>query len=292
MNGTLEQLTGAVREIAGGLKVDHCVTEKNNGNKRAAVLVEVKAGLMASIYVDKLLIEIEDGRMTMAEAAEQVMTVYNQNRNDSAEVGRVDLEEITSKKFILENVHRRLVNTEMNKEMLKSCPHKDFLDLSITYAITLPQAGEYASTVRISNELLQVAGINPEELDEQAKANDRREWINMDMDMMLKDLGFIDPARSELGLVVASNRAKYYGASVMADIQYMQFLYDLIGEDFYILPSSVHECLMFPASMSDNMTYLRMVIHSVNTTEVDNTDILSDTLYKYNSITRSVEIAA
>jgi len=292
MNGTLEQLTGAVREIAGGLKVDHCITEKNNGNKRAAVLVEVKAGLMASIYVDKLLTEIEDGRMTLAEAAEQVMTVYNENRNDSAEVGRVDLNKITSKKFILENVHRRLVNTEMNKEMLKSCPHKDFLDLSITYAVSLPQAGEYASIVRISNELLQVAGISPEELDEQAKANDRREWINMDMDMMLKDLGLIDSARSELGLVVASNRAKYYGASVMADIQYMQFLYDLIGEDFYILPSSVHECLMLPSSMSDNMTYLRMMIKSVNTTEVDNTDILSDTLYKYNSITRSVEIAA
>jgi hypothetical protein len=55
-----------------------------------------------------------------------------------------------------------------------------------------------------------------------------------------------------------------------------------LGEDFYILPSSIHELLVLPRSMMD-ANELQEMVKCVNATVVNPEDVLSDGVYAYTN---------
>lgn len=55
----------------------------------------------------------------------------------------------------------------------------------------------------------------------------------------------------------------------------------LIGEDFYILPSSIHELIVVPESLGMNRLQLENMVEEINQTEVEQEEILSNTVYRY-----------
>ena len=61
--------------------------------------------------------------------------------------------------------------------------------------------------------------------------------------------------------------------------------------DFYIIPSSIHEVLLFPIS-DKRVTAedLKGMVIQVNRTEIDEYEILSDNIYYYNSENDSITI--
>lgn len=60
-------------------------------------------------------------------------------------------------------------------------------------------------------------------------------------------------------------------------------IYGKIGE-YYIVPSSVYEQMIIPADKLDDIDSVKEIIHTVNTTVVDPSDVLSDKLLKYDSL--------
>ena len=54
------------------------------------------------------------------------------------------------------------------------------------------------------------------------------------------------------------------------------------NSDLYILPSSVHEVILIPCSLSPTIEELTCMVREINRTEVSETERLSDQVYHYS----------
>jgi hypothetical protein len=80
-------------------------------------------------------------------------------------------------------------------------------------------------------------------------------------------------------IVTLNGRGGWYGAGAMAVPCLMEQVREKIG-NFYILPSSVHEIICIPESLGmDDIDELRYMVKTVNSTEVEPQDRLSDDVY-------------
>ena len=64
---------------------------------------------------------------------------------------------------------------------------------------------------------------------------------------------------------------------------------ELLGSDYYILPSSVHEVILVPDSAGINATELCDMVKQANRTVVEEHDILSDNVYHYSRDDRRLD---
>lgn len=71
--------------------------------------------------------------------------------------------------------------------------------------------------------------------------------------------------------------------SILQFPKLLRHIYGKIG-DYYIVPSSVYEQMIIPADKVDDIDGVKQIIHQVNNTVVESTDILSDKLLKYNTL--------
>ena len=82
--------------------------------------------------------------------------------------------------------------------------------------------------------------------------------------------------------LVLTNQSKDYGAVMMLYDDLLQSAAKRAGEDIYVLPSSVHEVILMPVSLTNGvMAQLRL--REVNRKEVKPKDTLSYTAYKYDA---------
>ena len=82
-------------------------------------------------------------------------------------------------------------------------------------------------------------------------------------------------------MVVVTNDSMSHGAGV---IFYKNWLRDTFKQDLFILPSSVHECILMPFNSDYNVAELKDMVNEVNREVVSEEDFLSNEvyLYKYN----------
>ena len=83
-------------------------------------------------------------------------------------------------------------------------------------------------------------------------------------------------------MYVLSNNQRNYGA---VSILYEGLLKDIgerLQEDYYVLPSSVHEVIIVPESNSPGQEELEHMIVEINETQVEPEEVLSDRAYYYS----------
>ena len=94
-------------------------------------------------------------------------------------------------------------------------------------------------------------------------------------------MGEVEPAMP--GVYVCTNESKHHGASVLMYPDFMDEVADKLGGDFYIIPSSIHETLLFPAKDVENYHDLEAMVREVNETQVAPEERLSDNVYHYDA---------
>lgn len=90
--------------------------------------------------------------------------------------------------------------------------------------------------------------------------------------------------RGENHLWVITNDLNIYGAAGFLIPEVQKKVSEAIGCDsFYILPSSVHECIVVPETkiMDQSVDELCDMVRCVNSSVVESHDFLSDNVYKY-----------
>lgn len=202
---------------------------------------------------------------------------------------------------VKDNLFCQLINTAQNKEFLKDLPHREFHDLSIIYVWLIRESKtEGLVTSRVSNTLAEMIGYNEEELYQLAMENTKR--ILPPVTKTMREVIDEIMGKSAVGemqdlvpetehpMYVISNRVRHYGASAMLFEEELQKLAEQLGEDFYIIPSSIHECIVLPKSYMDLEDVAEMV-YEINMAQVELKDRLSNEVYQYDSDARKVILA-
>ena len=185
----------------------------------------------------------------------------------------------------------RLSNYEANAEYLESVPHNVFNDLAITCHILVNRSneGSIASTV-INKKLMESYGITFDKLYADALENSQKlfpEKIETMSDVMRK-MGMGDDAKGS-DVIVLSTEAMIDGAAAILYPRTQKKLDAMIG-DYFIVPSSIHELLIFPDTGDLNPTELLDMVRSVNSMVIAPEDKLSDNIYVYNSSDMSFDL--
>lgn len=93
---------------------------------------------------------------------------------------------------------------------------------------------------------------------------------------------------NEIPMHVLTNPDLHYGAGLIMNNSILRHILDKMNEDVYILPSSVHELIVLPASFVDDVKYLTDMVHSINLSCVDQKDRLSNDVYKVDYTTMKI----
>ncbi len=82
-------------------------------------------------------------------------------------------------------------------------------------------------------------------------------------------------------MYVLSNKLKNYGAACIAYPYILDMLAGVLKENFYVLPSSVHEVIIVPESSQIRQSELERMVREINETQVPEEEILSNHAYFY-----------
>ena len=186
------------------------------------------------------------------------------------------INEIQSVSAISEKIVFRLVNTKMNESVLKERPHRKFLDLSSIYFLQIENGRDNFESLAISDQLIKMWNIEESELWELALKNMLElfppQFTTLESILMTK----------LYGLLYLSNTSNFYGASCIFYPKVLENIRRKIQNDYYIIPSSVHEVLILLAD-SIGKEELNQMIQEVNATVVESREILAEHCYKYDS---------
>lgn len=167
-----------------------------------------------------------------------------------------------------------------------------FLDLSIHYAIRSANLGGCTgrpALVLVSQAMLGAWGISRQALEAQAMENLENDgyWIASVHEVLREYAGDM-PVTTPLPLYVMTNRSMLYGAAgILAKGIFPRFASE-IGDNFYILPSSIHELLLIPDQGGLDPEELGQVVREVNRTQVAPGDRLANHVYYYDRETDGI----
>lgn len=183
------------------------------------------------------------------------------------------------------HIFYKIVNYEKNREQLKDIPHRRFLDLAMVFYYQMEDA-DTLTTVMIQNSHLKMWKITEEELVENA-----RKYTHLSMPAefltMAQVAGIEEDELDEIleeehrPMYILTNRQRQLGAGVILYPGIMEQAKQILGDHFYILPSSIHECILVPAMEYCEMDELSQMVEQINEEHVDPREVLADHAYYY-----------
>ena len=93
-------------------------------------------------------------------------------------------------------------------------------------------------------------------------------------------------------MYVLTNKTMLNGASTMMYYGVLDSIADKIGHDLYILPSSIHELILVPVKSGYKADELKKMVCQVNSDEVSDNEILSDSVYCYSRKDRQIHLVS
>lgn len=287
--------------------------KKNNGMELTGIVVK-RTGRNTSptIYIDNFY------KSDISE--EEIKEVSNLLYNELQTV-KFD-EDLDLSGFILFDKAKKglcfkLIHAKKNKELLESVPYKRFHNLAIVFYYTVQEPPFYGkATILVQNSHMEKWGTNADELFEIALKNTpvqlpavitsmadvmkeiladgikkdisgvgqeekdelfEENWIDELIDQMSADI-----KKDKIPMYVLTNKKKLYGAACMLYPGILNQFSEKLKQDFYILPSSVHEVILVPADSQTDQEALREIVTDINRTQVAEEEVLADSVYLYS----------
>lgn len=193
-----------------------------------------------------------------------------------------------------------VVGYDKNKEWLKTTPHMRIEDMAV-YARW--EIRDDASFV-VNDDVLGRIKMTKEEMLEMAQKNRKQTAFFRPMEDVLFHLvepeemyqtfnGTFDHENivaSPYGLYVLGSSKPTHGAAVAMDSDVLKAVQKCLEDEFYLLPSSIHEALIVPKSTWEHgVDALKDMVRSVNAEDVPLQDQLTDSVYIFDG--RSLKMA-
>lgn len=197
-----------------------------------------------------------------------------------------------------------LINTEQNKEILEGIPHREFMDLSVVYRYVLAMQGKEVQSILLNNSHAECLGMTEEQLYEVAIRNTKRIFpveirsmneiaknIFVEEGMPEEDAKmWVEETAEGRDMYVISNVQGINGASSMVYEEIFHNLAEKLGDNLYVLPSSIHEVIAVSADLGEPEELAQMVT-DINMESVPLEIRLSNQVYHYDKDLREITLA-
>lgn len=297
------------QRLKGGITASIHIAVKNNGKIKKGIMVEnPKVNISPTIYLEEFYERFQKGESLESIICDLIDFYEAVKYEESWDTSKVECYEAVQDKIVFKIIH-----TEENRNLLKEIPHIDILDLSVVFYVLLEVKKDGTATMMIRNEHLEIWGMKEEELFPLACKNAQKilpvrlfmmkeiveEILNpeseepqnvLDLPELFKR-GRIQKEENIEGsseetaadvMFVLTNSCRSYGAACLLYPDIMDVIGTIMGESFYILPSSIHELILVPQSKGLGKPEMEELVKEVNETQVKDEDQLSEHIYIYD----------
>lgn len=288
MRKRLNVVAGMVQEKLGDDYETHTrIIPKNNGTAYCIEIRKKQEMVSALIHTEDFPVFYGDMQL-----ADRLVEIYKSGDHKERLIPELEKYQQNLKETILGNVFPVLVGRKGNEEFIRGKAHLPFLDMEILFDISTRKGDEECYSVMVTEVMLNLLGITAEELLVTAlenlpyKIHDIAEMIGaLVLPPDIRFSGQPDPV-----MLVISNEDGFRGAATLLKKEALQEAAGMLGGDILILPSSVHEIICLPYE-EDIVGYCWKMVEEVNESTVKPEERLTDSVYRYNLITDTVEIA-
>lgn len=216
-----------------------------------------------------------------------LIQTYEANKVQS--VSKNELKFFLKYENVKDKIVFRLVNRERNSELLESIPHVEYYDLAITFQVMVSKD----ATILIRNEHMKMWQVNVDMLYTQALINTPilHPYVLKNMNQVAREIieqGSLDVDIAQemfIGdspMYILTNCSNVGGASCILYPHLLENFATALNDDFYILPSSIHETIFIRAKDVYRESELVDMVSVVNQTEVSEKEFLSNSVYFYS----------
>lgn len=286
--------------------VDLSENIKNNGVSQWAINIKARdTNVAPSIYLEGFYEKYNTSVCDIKTIASDIIECYFEHKDDIA----FSVEEFKDFSKMQKGIRCKLINKEENFVLLKSIPYVEFLDLVLIFYCIFSETDTYTQSCVITNRHIALWNIKVEELQEIALFNTKKysyfsiTAMNRIIVELFKQqlfegevyeneeiLKYINDGIEENNMYVLTNKQKIFGAVAIVYNEVLENFANIINNDLYIIPSSIHEVIIIPYTKSEDVSIYNQIIEEVNMNNVREEERLSGHLYLYERATRQVII--
>jgi len=282
----VEKIREYLPESFANASVELQTVVKNNDLKLTGLTIRsAESNICPTIYLEQFFEKYQAGE-DMNEVLETIADIRLRNElKETFDVGQItDFDRVRGK------IVPRLIGKEWNRELLAIRPHKIIADLAVTYHILMGHDFSGIASAPITNALMESWGVDVDTLHDLAIQNMPKllpstfqtmssvlaSMMGADSEELLSAMPPADEA-----MFILSNEQKVNGAAALLDKEIMKTVIERIGKEFFVLPSSIHECIIVPATADMDVSTLVSMVRDVNQSQVAPDERLSDSVYIY-----------
>ena len=238
---------------------------KNNGTIRMGLMFnQMGVNISPTIYLEEFYEQYLDGE-SISTLVQSVLDIYERVKVKQS----IQYNNILDYSKIKDRIVYKVISLECNKELLKEIPHDIYMDLAVVYYALMDTTEFGTASLMIKNEHLKGWKVSEKDMKEAARVNTPK-LLPMEI-MMLNDT-----------MLILTNKAGSMGAGVILYENILKHIRNMLGENFYVLPSSIHEVILVPESFAMERDELKEMVQQINRTGVEPEDVLSDNVYYYS----------
>lgn len=285
--------------VDGDYDISTTISRKNNGMELTGIIIRDNSNrnkVEPIFYMD----DYYDRGFDVDETATAIFEKYKEVKEMGTPA--FDVRDITNLDIIRSRIKAKVVNLEYNDRYLEDKPYLQMADdLAVCFYVDINH--DSSATIPITFALMDVWGLE-EAQDLFAITNDNHKpaelitmpeailgnMPEMDLEVMKIQYGYNELTNDEFKKVLLESQkdlvpmyvwrdGNTLGAAAMIYADNLQAALDVLGDKFYILPSSIHELIVLPYSDEYSIEDLKEMIKQVNSTELRPEEVLSDHPY-------------
>lgn len=248
-----------------------------------------ECNVMPTLYLEHFFDKYESG-MAIHEVIKMFIDEY-----ESAKIHKdFDISFFEKYEKVRPHLGYKLINYDMNWQLLQETPHKRYLDLAIVCYCTVNDAVLGKGGILIRNEHLDMWNLEEKTLLKDALENMQKIAPPqlMNMSDILKDL-YEDEAElieEKLPMYVLTNKDRMFGAGCLLYDNVLEKTAMEVGGDYYILPSSLHEVIIVPKKEGTDEMHLSQMVNEISHEQLEREEILSNHAYLYSHLTKELSL--
>lgn len=276
-----EELKDAVIEINKVPKTNdiylHGLTIRNGDN-----------AVVPNLYLEGYFEELDKG-----ESLESLLKTISVDYSAACQAKRPQVEDMDLKfEAVKPNLVFQVVDMDLNKNRLKDLAYRPLGNgFAMIYAVRIEDMDGSEGRIHISRDLLAKEKWDLIEVDKAAMKNTSEnmpaELVSMTNPMFgLNGVNYLDDDAPDFeageAMLILSNQTKMQGAAAFFYPGVQEKVAEVIGQSYYVLPSSIHEFIILPDDGSHSAKDLGEMVKDANKTVVSPQEVLADKVYRYD----------